>query len=257
MTEELSPRDQFITIFGRNPVLEALNDPALAIDKVLVAHGAKGDGVAEIIALAKDRRIRLHRVAYPEVVRLSKSPAQDQGVVADVRAPAMETAERWFARLDPAAPVRVLALDGITTPANVGMIVRSAVAAGMDGILLPRRGTSGINPLVIKSSAGTIFRARLLRCERLEDALGLAQTHGVAAIGLEANGGATLFDGALPRRGIYVVGNESLGLSPEIRSRLDGTLQIPMAGAIDSLNVAVAASLLCFETLRRLRHDPA
>jgi 23S rRNA (guanosine2251-2'-O)-methyltransferase len=251
MTESSHPRDRFITIFGRKPVMEALADESLRIDKVLVSHTARGDDIDEIIGTARARNIYVKRVAPADVTRISKSGTQDQGVVADVLAPAMEPAAEWFARLRPDTPQRLLALDGLTTPANVGMIIRSAAASGMDGLILPRKGTCGLTPLVVKASAGTVFRLRILRCETLMDALDLADAAGFMTAGLEASGPHNLFETPLPRRAIYVVGNESLGLSDEVKRRLGLSLHISMANQIESLNAAVAASLLCFEAMRR------
>ena len=252
MSSEIGhPRDRFITVFGRKPVMEVLADESLRIDKVLVSHMARGDDIDEIMGTARARNIHCKRVAPADVTRISKSAAQDQGVVADVLAPAMQPAADWFARLASDAPARVLALDGLTTPANVGMIIRSAAASGMDGLVLPRKGTCGLSPLVVKASAGTVFRLHILRCETIMDALELAGAAGFTLAGLEASGPHNLFETPLPRRVVYVVGNESLGLSEEVKPRLGLSLHIAMANGVESLNVAVAASLLCFEAMRR------
>ena len=248
------PRDRFITVYGRKPVAEALADLSLEIDKVLIATQAWGEIIVEIEAAARARGIACSRVSAEQVNRISTNASQDQGVVADVLAPRQLDAADFFGVLDPRAPVAVLALDGITTPRNVGMVIRSAVAAGMDGIVLPRKGVSGLNPLVLKASAGTAFRAPLVKCGELSEALALAEAAGLALVGLEAEAKESLFGARRPRRALYLLGGETFGLSPDTRARLDHRYHLPMAPGIESLNVACAATLLCYAATGRL--DP-
>jgi 23S rRNA (guanosine2251-2'-O)-methyltransferase len=165
------PRDRFLTVFGRKPVLEVLEDRSLPVHHVLVAKEARGPAVAAIVGAAKARGVRLERRSAQEISRLSRRPKQDQGVVADVEAPRMNALEDWLQERDPEAPAQLLALDRVTTPANVGMILRSATVLGLDGVVLPRRGCPEVGPLVLKASAGVAFRAPILRCPALPEAL--------------------------------------------------------------------------------------
>jgi 23S rRNA (guanosine2251-2'-O)-methyltransferase len=245
------PRDRFIPVYGRKPVLEALEDRRLRIDKLLVAKNARGAFLAEILQAARARGLEVQRVAARAVTRVSKNGRQDQGVVADVEAPQMDDVAHGLARLDPRAPATLLALDGVTTPGNVGLCLRSAVAAGVDGILLPRRGTSGLNPLVVKASAGLVFQAPILRCETLADGLAAARAHGLSLVGLAGEAALDLYAAELPRRAVYVLGNETEGLAAETRASLDLAVRIPMAPGVESLNVACAATLVAFEARRR------
>jgi 23S rRNA (guanosine2251-2'-O)-methyltransferase len=242
------PRDRFVTVYGRKPVLEALAQPDLQIDKVLVAQNAKGDVVKDILDAARRRGLRVRRVPSPLVNRLSRNARQDQGVVADVVAPLMAAVQDGVAALGPVS--RLLAFDGVTTPGTLGLALRGAVAAGLDGVLLPRKGTVGLDPMVIKASAGVAFRARILRCADIAEGLDVLRAEGFHALGLEG-GGTSLFDLPLPDRCVFVAGSESEGLSPEARERLDGRVGIPMAAGVESLNVAMAATLVAYEVTRR------
>ena len=159
----VSPKDTFVTVYGRKPVLEALRDPALAVDKVILAEGADREAVRTFTEAARARGLVLQRATAQRVKVLAGNGRQDQGVLADVVAPRMRPVEHFLADLDPAAPARVLVLDGLTNPANVGMILRSATGAGLEGVLVPRRGVPAIDPLVIKASAGVAFHAPVLR----------------------------------------------------------------------------------------------
>ena len=158
----ISPKDRFLTVYGRKPVLEALADESLRVDKVILADTARGPGAAEIQHAAKAAGVPVQRASAHRVKVLAGNGKQDQGVLADVVAPRMRALAAALADRRP--PARVLLLDGITTPANVGMILRTATAAGLDGIVVPRRGVAGIDPLVIKASAGVAFHAPVLRC---------------------------------------------------------------------------------------------
>ena len=246
-----SPTDTFITGYGRKPVLEALDDADLHVDKVVLADDARGEPVRAILAAARSRGVPVQRASAHRVKVLAGNGRHDQGVLADVVAPRMQPVAEFVDDLgnDPGA---VLVLDGVTNPANVGMVLRSATAAGLDGVLLPRRGVPAIDPLVVKASAGVAFRAPVLRAGTAEEGCAVLRGAGFAVYGLET-GGASLLDAPLPRRVALVLGNETDGLSAAVRAECDGTLTIPMHGGVESLNVASAAAIAAFELFRRRR----
>ncbi|HEV2779142.1 MAG TPA: RNA methyltransferase [Actinophytocola sp.] len=246
---QVSPKDRFVTVFGRKPVLEALGDPRLVVDKVVVAQGAGGESVREILAAAARRGVAVSRASAHRVKVLAGNGKQDQGVLADVVAPRMR---RLADALGSGAPPgRVVVLDGITTPANVGMILRTATAAGVDGIVVPRRGVASIDPLVIKASAGVAFHAPVLRCATAAEGVAELRSAGYPVYGLAAGARVSIFDAELPRRAVFVLGGESAGVSEEVGRHVTGWLSIPLAGGVESLNVSSAAAVLCFELVRR------
>lgn len=245
-----SPKDTFITVYGRKPVLEALDDATLRVDKVIVADGLRGDPVREILDAARHRGVPVQRATAHRVKVLAGNGRHDQGVLADVVAPRMAPVEEFLAELGADGPASVLVLDGLTNPANVGMILRSATAAGLDGVLLPRRGVPAIDPLVVKASAGVAFRAPVLRSATAEEGCAALRTAGFGVFGLDAGGGS-LLDAELPERVALVLGNETDGLSEAVRALLDGVLAIPMHGGVESLGVASAGAVAAFELRRR------
>src|SRR5690606_15860100 len=170
-------------------------------------------------------------------------------VLADVVAPRMRTLTAALA--GPGRPERVLLLDGVRTPSNVGMILRTATAAGLDGIVVPHRGVSGIDPLVIKASAGVAFRAPVLRCGTAAEAARLLRDAGHRLIGLTGTATDSLFDVDLTPPVALVLGSETDGIGPEVTELLTGSAAIPMPGEVESLNVASAAAVACFELVRR------
>lgn len=245
-----SPKDTFITVYGRKPVLEALADTGLRVDKVIVAEGLRGDPVRAILDAAHTRGVPVQRASAHRVKVLAGNGRHDQGVLADVVAPRMAPIAEFLDALDPDAAAAVLVLDRVTNPANVGMILRNVTAAGLDGVLLPRRGVPAIDPLVVKASAGVAFRAPVLRSGTVEEGCAALQAAGFALFGLDA-GSESLLDAPLPARVALVLGNETDGLSETVRPLLDGLLAIPMHGGVESLGVASAGAVAAFELARR------
>jgi 23S rRNA (guanosine2251-2'-O)-methyltransferase len=237
-----------VTVFGRKPVLEALADEGLRVDKVVLADNARGTAAREILSAAAARSVRVERASAHRVKVLAGNGKQDQGVLADVVAPRMR---RLSDALASGSLSSVLLLDGITTPANVGMILRTATAAGIDGIVVPRRGVASLDPLVVKASAGVAFHAPVLRCYTAGEAAAALRSAGFPVFALSGSAPTSLFGASLPARAAYVLGGETEGVSAEVRASVTGSLSIPLSGGVESLNVASAAAVLCFELVRR------
>lgn len=251
---EVSPKDRFLTVYGRKPVLEALADPSLDVDKVILAETVRGQHAAEIQRAARSAGVPVRRASAHRVKVLAGNGRQDQGVLADVVAPRMRPLADALAMSRP--PTRVLLLDGITTPANVGMILRTATAAGLGGVVVPRRGVATLDPLVVKASAGVAFRAPVLRCGTADEAAQQLLDAGYRLFGLASSAPESIFQAELGERTALVLGGESAGVGPDVRSRLSGWLSIPMPGDVESLNVSAAAAVVSFELVRRST-DPA
>ena len=141
---------------------------------------------------------------------------------------------------------RLLALDGITNPQNLGMIVRSAAAGNIDGLIWARKGNAAPGPLVIKASVGTLYRAPVLSCVDLPDALASCREHGMDVCTLEAGASVSLFDYRPQGHSVFVLGNETSGVSRAAAAHASMGLSIPMNNAVESLNVAVTASLIAY-----------
>ncbi len=249
----MSPRDSFLTVMGRKPVIEALHDDTLQFDKILVSSNAHGAEIDTINGMAASRRITVDRVSEQRVTAVARSSRHHQGVVADVVAPAMQHLGDFCEqrRRGKDWACTVLVLDHVHNPSNVGMILRSATAAGVDGVVVPHRGTADIGPVAIKASAGVAFRAPILRVESTDEAVQILADHRFELVGVDM-GGDDLFTADLPDRAAFIIGNESDGLSPAAADATTRTVSIPLANGVESLNAAVAASLLAYERRRRL-----
>ena len=234
-----------ITIYGRKPVLEALQDEGLTIHRLHLSDSNKPAKILdEIVRTAKRRGVEIRSHSKKALSRISKNGKQDQGVAADLIPANYHTPESFLKRAP--GDFRLIALDGIKTPQNLGMIIRSVCAGYMDGILLPSTGSAQLGPLVIKASAGTLFKTTIIRCKSLETALAAFKGAGASVCTLSSHARRSLFDHRATGPVIYVLGNETDGVSDPVSALSDHALSIPMNNGVESLNVAVTASLIAF-----------
>ncbi|WP_039913816.1 23S rRNA (guanosine(2251)-2'-O)-methyltransferase RlmB [Cellvibrio mixtus] len=238
--------DSLMTVYGRKTVLEALQDSATYIYRLHLAKSNKPAGIIdEIIELAKLKGAEIIFHERQALSRISKNAAQDQGVAADLQLRGYQFYDEFIAH-NRQKKYTLLALDGVQNPQNLGMIIRSACAGNIDGILLPQKGNAQIDPLVIKASAGTVFRAPLLRCSDLKEALKDFQQEGTTVCVLSSHATVELKKFSPAASCIYVLGNESEGVSTDIEKLSDEKVCIPMNNGVESLNVAVTAALIAF-----------
>jgi 23S rRNA (guanosine2251-2'-O)-methyltransferase len=239
--------DNLLTIYGRKPVLEALQDDSLPVYCVHMADSNKPGGIIrDIEQLAARRNIPIKHHGKTELSRISKNSREDQGVAADLQLPRYRRLDVFLNEWKPTPAARLLAVDRITNPQNLGMLIRSACAGGIDAVLLPEKGSAALSPLVIKASAGTLFKCPLLRCVELSTALAQLQKHGLEVCVLSSHAEHTLEE--LPRNAgrVYVLGNETEGVSGDIEKLADQHVRIPMANGVESLNGAVTAALWAY-----------
>ena len=200
--------------------------------------------------LAERRNLPIRIHPKGTLARISKNARQDQGVALDVRCPKYETATSYLSKAEKIS--NIVAIENITNPKNVGIILRSAVAAGISGLIYPRHNSPRLGPLVIQASAGAAFRAPIIWCDNLKDTLGEYASNGFQIVGLDPSSKNSLFDMIPPKRAIYILGGESEGISSESEKSLTQSVSIPMSGLVESLNVAVAGSLLSYFITHRL-----
>ncbi|WP_461481793.1 TrmH family RNA methyltransferase [Porticoccus sp.] len=238
--------DRLLTIYGRKPVLEALQDEQTPCYRLHLADSNKPGGIiGDIIALAERRHVEICYHDRLALSRISRNSKQDQGVAADLACPNHLQFEDFLADL-PQGNFSLIALDGVTNPQNLGMIIRSVTASPCHGILLPRQGTAAITPLVIKASAGTVFKSRLIHCDNLPQALEALNQRGASCCTLSSHSEQTLTEFLPTGPVVYVLGNETEGVSRQVSDRCKAHIRIPMHNGVESLNVAVTAALLAF-----------
>lgn len=238
--------ESVLTIYGRKPVLEALDNPDLIFHRLHLAESNRqADILQTILELAEARCIEILYHDKRALSRISKNGKQDQGIALDIQMPGFQDYHSWL-KTHTLTNQSFIALDGVTNPQNLGMIIRTVCASPITALILPRKGCARLDSLVIKASAGTLFRSAILWCDDLAECLATFQNQGAQVICLDARSPEQLFDYRTSASGVFVLGNESRGPRPAIQTLSNCKLSIPMQNHVESLNVAVAAGLVAF-----------
>lgn len=241
-------------LVGRNPVAEALR-AAIPANALYVAIGIEADErVTEAIQLAADRGLPILEVSKAEIDRRTGGILH-QGIALQVPAFNYDELPDLLELVAQTTTTPLLvALDGVTDPRNLGAVIRSAVAFGAQGIVLPTRRSAGVTATTWRTSAGTAARIPVAQVTNLVRALKDCQQAGLQVIGLDADADTTLdeFDNATDPL-VIVVGSEGRGLSRLVGQTCDLRLSIPMTGLAESLNASVAAAVTLAEVARQRR----
>ncbi|HEY8549405.1 MAG TPA: 23S rRNA (guanosine(2251)-2'-O)-methyltransferase RlmB [Vicinamibacterales bacterium] len=241
-------------VYGLNAVLEALRAGRARRVSLLATAGEAGGGarrrVVEIVSLAEAAGVPIDTVAADVLERAARGRPH-QGVLADVAEP-----EEWtpvdLVRAAPGVPLLVV-LDGIEDPHNLGAILRTAEAAGADGVIRQARRAAPLDGAVARTSAGALAHLRVATVVNIARALEELKEAGVWTVGLAGDAGQTYdaIDLTLPTA--IVLGAGGSGLRRLVRETCDWVAAIPMRGKVGSLNVSVAAGIVLFEALRQRR----
>ncbi|MGE3621885.1 MAG: 23S rRNA (guanosine(2251)-2'-O)-methyltransferase RlmB [Acidimicrobiia bacterium] len=236
---------------GRQAVRELLLAGRRRVREVWVLADAEPSPVLDdILELAGAERVTVREVGRGRFFAEARCEAP-QGVLA--RAEALpETELEDLARPWEGQPPFLVAVDGVTDPGNLGALLRSAECAGATGVVLPRHRAVHVTPTVTKAAVGAVEHLRFALVGGLPNALARLRELGCWIVGLDAAGEVPLWD--LPAADgplVVVLGAEGAGLSRLVRQRCDALVSIPMRGHLDSLNVATAGALACFEVARR------
>ncbi len=206
-----------------------------------------------LAARALERGVTLRRVPGGEL-DAAAAGGRHQGVVARVTEYPVATWEELSQVSGKEAPP-VLALDRVLDPQNFGAILRSALCAGVQAVIVPRDRSAPPTPAVSRASAGALEHVRLIRVTNLARALAELKGRGYWVAGLERAADRGLYETDLPRPLVVVLGGEGRGMRSGVRRRCDLVLSIPQEGPLDSLNVAAAAAVALFEIRRRRREE--
>lgn len=216
------------------------------LDRVLIARGAGGERLQEIIDLCREQSISI-RFEPREALDRAAGSAAHQGVVA------LGAAHRYRELEDVLNGAElIVVLDGVEDPHNLGAIVRTAHAAGADAICLPERRAAGLTETVAKAAAGALEHLPVVRIGNVAQTLERLKAAGFWIYGLDERGPQLYTDVDYARPTAFVLGGEGQGLHQHVQRHCDVLVRIPMAGSISSLNVSVAAGVALFEWRRKV-----
>lgn len=238
-------------ICGKNAVTEALRSDA-DIDTVYILRQSAG-GMGKIIALAKEKGAVIKEVGEEKLAALSGPGAKHGGVAAVMAAASYATVEEILAESErKGLPPFIIAADCIQDPHNLGAIIRTAEAAGADGVIITKRRSASLTPTVYKTSAGAASWIKVARVNSLASALDQLKERGVWVYGAEADG-TPFYQAKLDGGCCLVIGSEGYGLSRLVREKCDQVLSIDMFGHVNSLNASVSAGILIYEAVKYRR----
>lgn len=236
-------------IEGRQPVLEFLK-AGQAVNKLLVVKDRRDRQMQRIVALAKEKGIIIQEVDRRYLDKISAT-GRHQGVAAQIAAVEYAELEELISKpQDPAWPPFLLVLDGLQDPHNLGSLLRSAEAAKVGGVIIPKRRAVGVTPVVAKVSAGALSYVPVARVVNIPRAIDDLKEAGYWIVGADMDG-ELCYEQDLTGPIALVVGGEGEGLSRLVKEKCDFLARIPMLGQINSLNAGVAGALLMFEVVRQ------
>jgi len=239
-------------IHGVRAVIEALAS-GRPISRVFLASDAKVPEVREILDGAKALHISVERVPLAKLNVLCAS-AEHQGIAA--RISPVEYAQLKPLLASCAKSSILIVLDQVHHPRNVGLIVRSALGAGAQGVVVPSKGGALVDDTVLHASAGAALRLPIAIVSNVAQALRTMKDEGFWIFGLDAEGSEDLFEAKWAKRTALVIGNETKGMRGPTRKECDVLARIPLAGGLESLNAAVAGSVALFEAAKALKIGP-
>ncbi|MGI6359303.1 MAG: 23S rRNA (guanosine(2251)-2'-O)-methyltransferase RlmB [Bacillota bacterium] len=236
---------------GRNPVLEALQS-GLAINRISIAKGVRGRPIDQIVALCKQQKVNLQWVDRSLLDRISQTGGRHQGVIAEV-------ASVGYASLDQVVEsarqsgrdLLLVMLCGVEDPHNLGSVIRTAEAAGVHGVIIPRHRAAGVTAAVARASAGALVHMPVVRVTNLVDTVKQLKELGAFVVGADAAARQLAVECDLTGPLVLVLGGEGKGISRLLRDNCDCLVRFPMFGQVNSLNVSVSAALLIYEVVRQ------
>jgi 23S rRNA (guanosine2251-2'-O)-methyltransferase len=238
-------------VFGINPVLEMLHARGGDVDELLLAIGSERDALIRVAREARRRGLRVVSVERKVLDRLAEGQ-RHQGVIARVKAYEYFAFEGLLQRIAADASAEwILILDGLTDPRNFGALLRTAEAAGIHHVVIPKDRSVEITAMAVKASAGAAYHVNVSRVTNLRRAIEQLKERGYWIVGLDSGSRETIYEKDYPARLAIVLGSEGKGMRPIILRECDFLVSIPMLGKVASLNVGAAAAIFFYEMLRQ------
>jgi 23S rRNA (guanosine2251-2'-O)-methyltransferase len=245
---------QYVT--GLRSVEQLIATGPSDIRRIFAEYQTVNPRVEAIIKTAQKAGIEIQPANRARLAQMS-GEARHQGVIAEVRrSTVMDEAglrslveDRLQSQGD--KPLLILVLDGVQDPHNLGACMRTADAAGVDALVVPRHGAAGLSPTVSKVAAGAAEQLPFVAVGNLNRVLGWLADYGVRIIGTSDKADSSLYEADLDGAVALVMGREESGLAATIAKRCDVLVSLPMQGIVSSLNVSVATGVCLYEIVRR------
>ncbi|NLM11210.1 MAG: 23S rRNA (guanosine(2251)-2'-O)-methyltransferase RlmB [Clostridiaceae bacterium] len=235
---------------GKNPILEALKAEH-TINRVYLEKSSKDPVIGKIYAIARSKGIVVSYLDKDKMNQMSET-RNHQGVIADVTPYSYAEVDDILKKADDLGQMPfIFILDGITDPNNLGSIIRTAECAGVHGIILPKRRSAALTPVVAKVAAGAAEHIPVARVTNLTRTIQDLKEKGLWIAGADVSGETCYYEYDYQSPLAVVIGSEGEGISHLVRENCDVLLRIPMYGRINSLNAAVAAALIAFRAAEK------
>ena len=240
-----------IQVEGRNPVHETLK--TTTPEKVLIAKGIEGQTkITEILRQASQRGAPVEFVTKKHLDTISQS-SRHQGVIALIQPPKPPTLKETLTRNR--GDITLILIDRLYDPMNLGSILRTAEATGVDAVVIPKKGSVGLTPAVLRASMGGGLHIPIIR-DNLFQAAKLIKQEGVKLIGVDTTGPTDYYHERLTGPVALLLGGEDRGINTSLLDRCDAVIRIPMQGHITSLNVGTATAIILYERIRQQANTP-
>lgn len=239
-------------VYGKNAVKNLLESDRISkINKVLVNKNSLSDSkIREIISLAKQNRVVVQEVPKEKLNSFTKE--QHQGVLAFISPIEYTDLDDLLAKIKGKEENSLLVmLDGVQDPHNLGAIIRTAKCANADGVIIPKRRTTPVTPVVEKCSAGAVSQIPIVQVGNLNNAIDKLKDNNYWIFAAEADSAENCYDVDFKTNCVLILGGEDEGVSELTLKKADYKIKIPMLSDFNSLNVSNAASILIFEFVRQ------
>ena len=230
-------------VYGRNVLKEILNENVKV--KMIYFSDTQSTELQELIDKVKQKKLPF-TIANKQILKRLSNTEKHQGVVIDIGE--FEYKDESIVN-DMDNPFLVV-LDQLQDPHNFGAIIRTAVATGVDGIVIPKDNSVQVTPTVVKVSVGTIFKTNIIRVVNVARFLENIKKLGVWVYGADMSG-VPCYRENLKKPVAIVLGNEGSGLRLNVKKKCDGLVSIPMKNNVESLNVSVSAGILLYEVMKQ------
>ncbi|MEO8513852.1 MAG: 23S rRNA (guanosine(2251)-2'-O)-methyltransferase RlmB [Ignavibacteria bacterium] len=242
-------------VIGRNPVVETLKFSPDTIKKIIILESITDNKIKDIEHTAKSKNIIVERLAksrFEEILdKKDKSEGISQGIVAEVSEFEYSKTTEILKSLNDKEQATLIILDEIQDPHNFGAIIRTAVSAGADGIIISDKNSAKVNHTVIKTSSGATNYIKISKEPNIYKTIEILQQSNYKIVGTVLNTNEDIYNFKFPDKCAVVFGGEGEGLRKNIINLCDNLVKIPMKGKIASLNVSVSAGVTLYEILRQ------